>query len=92
MAVSLTCALADGVVGPSPTDQNGMVSEDIVITPLSTVDGDTGTYTAQFLVPNRVLVGGNLEYSISGNVVTFKATAAIDDNNFIAARIIGYVS
>lgn len=91
MAETMTVALADGVVGPSP-DQNGMCAEDVIITPSTTSDGDTGVYTTKFLVPNRVLVGGNLEYSISGNIVTFKATAAIDDSNLIAARIIGYVS
>lgn len=90
MAVTLTVALATGVVGPSPAE-NGMVAEDVVITPSSTVDGDTGTHVCKFLKPDRVLVGGNLEYSISGQTVTFKATAAIDDANLIAARIIGYV-
>lgn len=90
MAVTLTCALATGVVGPSP-DDNGMVSESIVITPSSTIDADTGTHVCKFLKPDRVLVGGNLEYSISGQTVTFKATAAIDDANLISARIIGYV-
>lgn len=91
MATTLTCALADGVVGPSP-DENGMVSESIVITPSSTSDGDVGTYLCKFVRPNRVIVGGNLEYSISGQTVTFKATAAIDDSNLIAARIIGYTA
>lgn len=91
MAVSITTALADGFVGPVPAD-NGMCAEEIILTPSGTVDADTGTYTAQFVVPNRVIVGGNLEYSISGNVVTFKATAAIDDSYLIAARIIGYVN
>jgi hypothetical protein len=90
MAVTLTAALATGVVGPSPSD-NGMVSEPIIITPNATVDGDTGTYVAKFLKPDRVEVGGNLEYSISGNTVTFKATANIDDSSLIAARVIGYV-
>lgn len=91
MAVTLTCSLASGVVGPSP-DENGMLSESIVISPSSTADADTGVYTCKFVVPNRVIVGGNLEYSISGQVVTFKATAAIDDSNSIAARIIGYTA
>lgn len=90
MAASLTCTIADGFTGPVPAD-NGMVAEEITIAPLGTLDGDTGTYTCQFVVPNRVIVGGNLEYSISGNVVTFKATANIDDNTLIAARILGYV-
>lgn len=91
MAVSLTVTLANGVSGPSP-DQNGMLAEDVVIAPSGTVDGDTGTYTAQFVKPDRVIVGGNLEYSISGQAVTFKATANIDDSNSIAARIIGYAA
>lgn len=91
MAENLAVALANGVVGPSPAE-NGMVSEAVILTPTSVSDGDTGVYTAQFLKPDRVEVGGNLEYSISGQVVTFKATAAIDDNNLIAAKIIGYVS
>lgn len=91
MATSLTCALATGFVGPGPAD-NGMVAEEITITPSSTVDGDTGTYTAQFLAPDRVIVGGPLEYSISGNVITFKTTAAMDDGTSVAARILGYVS
>lgn len=90
MAVTLTCALADGVLGPSPAS-NGMCAEEIVISPSTTIDGDTGTHTCKFVSPNRVEAGGNLEYSISGQVVTFKATAAIDDANLISARIIGYV-
>lgn len=89
MAVTLTAALATGVVGPSPAE-NGMVSESIILTPSSTADGDTGTYVTKFCTPDRVEVGGNLEYSISGQTVTFKATAAIDDSNLIAARILGY--
>lgn len=92
MAVTLTCALATGVVGPSPADQSGMVGEDIIITPSSSADGDTGTYTPSFLVPDRVIVGGGLEYSISGNVITFTTTAAMDNGTLIAARIVGYVS
>lgn len=90
MAETMTVALANGVIGPSPAE-NGMVSESVIITPATTIDADTGVYTCQFLKPDRVEVGGNLEYSIVGQVVTFKATAAIDDANLIAARIIGYV-
>lgn len=89
MGVTLTTALANGVTGPSPAE-NGMVSESIIVTPSSTLDGDTGTRVCAFVVPDRVEVGGNLEYSISGQTVTFKATANIDDANLIAARIIGY--
>ena len=89
MAVNMTVALANGVTGPSP-GPNGMVEEQVVITPSTTSDGDTGTHVTKFCTPDRVEVGGNLEYSISGQTVTFKATAAIDDANLIAARIIGY--
>lgn len=89
MAVTLTCTLANGFTGPVPAD-NGMVAEEITISPSSTVDADTGTYVAQFVKPDRVIVGGNLEYSISGQTITFKATANIDDANVISARIIGY--
>jgi len=90
MATTLTVTLANGVVGPSP-EQNGMVKESVVITPNGTADGDvSAAYTPQFLKPDRVLVGGNLEYSIANGAVTFKATAAIDDNNLINADIIGY--
>ena len=91
MPVTLTTALANGVTGPLP-GPNGMCEEHIVITPSSTADGDTGTRVCEFVTPDRVEVGGNLEYSISGQTVTFKATAAIDDANFIAARIIGYAT
>jgi hypothetical protein len=91
MAVNLTCTIANGVIGPSPYE-NGMVSEDFTITGSSAADGDTGTYTPQYLNPDRVIVGGNLEYSISSGVITVKATAAIDDNNVIAAKAIGYVT
>lgn len=90
MAVSMTAALATGFVGPVGAD-NGMVAEEIVITPSSTVDADTCVYTAQFCKPDHVSVGGNLEYSISGQVITFKATANIDDGNLITARITGWV-
>lgn len=90
MATSLMVTLSNGVVGPVP-GPNGMVEEHVKIVPSSTVDADIGVYTAVFCKPDRVEVGGNLEYSISGNVVTFKATANIDDSNLINARIIGYV-
>lgn len=90
MAENLAVALANGVHGPVP-GPNGMVEEHVILTPTTVSDGDTGVYTAVFCKPDRVEVGGNLEYSISGQVVTFKATAAIDDANLIAARIIGYV-
>lgn len=89
MATSLTAALANGVTGPLP-GPNGMCEEHVVITPSSTVDGDVGTHICKFITPDRVEVGGNLEYSISGQTITFKATANIDDSNLIAARIIGY--
>jgi len=92
MATTLTVTLADGVIGPSP-DQNGMVAEDVIVTPNATADGDvSAAYTPSFLNPDRVVVGGNLEYSIAGGAVTFKATAAIDDGTLMAARIIGYVT
>lgn len=92
MAVNIAVALADGVVGPSPSDSNGMVAEDVVLTPATSNAGDTGTYTTQFLVPNRVLCGGPIEYSIAGNVVTFKTTANLDNGTLIAAKIIGYAT
>lgn len=92
MAVNIVVTLADGVVGPSPEDANGMVSEDVILTPNTSNAGDTGTYTAQFCAPNRVLCGGPIEYSISGNVITFKTTANLDNGNLFAARILGYVS
>lgn len=91
MAVNITIALADGVVGPSPEDANGMCAEDVVLTPSTSNAGDTGVWTTQFLVPNRVLCGGPIEYSISGNVITFKTTANLDNGNLFAARILGYV-
>lgn len=91
MPATLTCALATGVVGPSPAE-NGMVSEDITIVPSGTTDNDTGVYTCKFLKPDRVIVGGPLEYSISGKIITFTTTAAMDDSTVASARILGYVS
>lgn len=91
MAVSISVALANGITGPLP-GPNGMVEEHVVLSPASTVDGDTGTWDALFCTPNRVEVGGGLEYSISGKTITFKATAAMDDNTKVAARIIGYTA
>lgn len=92
MPATLTAALANAVSGPMPTGPEGMCAEEITVTsnPGGSANSDTGTYTVQFLTPDRVICGGPLAYSIAGQVITFTTRVALTAGDLFAARVEGY--